>query len=329
MKYRRLGRSGLQVSELSIGTMNFGGPTNETDSFSIIDTALEAGINLFDCADVYADGASEKIVGKALLRDGKRKNVIITTKAFLPTGEHPNDRGNSRHHLIHACEKSLGRLNTDYIDIFFLHRTDWNVPQEETLSALDYLVTKGYVRYVACSTHPPWRTVEALHIAEKYRYPKFICEQPPYNLLDRRIENEIVPMCRQYDLGIMTWSPLAQGMLAGRYRSEKDIPEGSRASQKAIYAERITDGGIAAARNMDALARQKEISLPTLAVSWVLHQPGVSSVIIGPRTEEHLGMLLPSVDLELTRADLETCDTIVPPGSYVSNHFNTAGWRMP
>lgn len=190
-------------------------------------------------------------------------------------------------------------------------------------------MTQGWIRYVACSTHPPWRTVEALHIAEKYGYPKFICEQPPYNLLDRRVENEIVPMCRQYDLGMMTWSPLAQGVLAGRYQNAQDIPDDSRGAQKPIFAERITGEGIAAARRMNELALKKQTPLPALAVSWVLHQPGVSSVIIGPRTADHLAMLIPSVDLKLHSGDLEYCDSIVPPGSYVSNHFNTAGWQVP
>ena len=329
MEYRRLGRSGLQVSELTLGTMNFGGPTNESESFAIIDKALDNGINLLDCANVYAGGLSEKIVGKALNRDGKRKKTLITSKAFMPTGENPNERGNSRHNLINACHESLKRLNTDYIDIYFLHRTDWNVPQEETLSALSYLVSQGYVRYVACSTHPAWRTIEALHIAEKKGYPKFVCEQPPYNLLDRRIENEIVPMCQEYDLGITTWSPLAQGVLAGKYQDATNLPPKSRGAQKTIYAERITDDGIEVARKLSDWAAQKDLAIVPLAVSWILHQPGITSVIIGPRTEQHLDMLLPAVDIELAKSDIEYFDSLVPPGCYLSDHFNTAGWKRP
>ena len=300
MQYRRLGRSGLMVSELTLGTMNFGGPTTEATSFLMIDKALDAGINLLDCANVYAEGRSEQILGKALKRNGKRHEVLLTSKAFLPTSERPNDRGNSRHNLINSCLESLKRLQTDYIDIFFLHRTDWNTPQEETLSALNHLVERGCIRYIACSTHPAWRTVEALHIADRKGFAKFVCEQPPYNLLDRRIENEIVPMCREYDLGIVTWSPLAQGVLAGRYRRADELPEDSRAKQKSIYAERVTDAGIKTARQVIDWAEEKKLSPTALSVSWILHQPAITSVIIGPRSPEHLEDLLSSVDIHLS-----------------------------
>jgi len=329
MQYRRLGRSGLMVSELTLGTMNFGGPTTEATSFLMIDKALDCGINLLDCANVYAEGRSEQILGKALKRNGKRHEVLLTSKAFLPASERPNDRGNSRHNLINSCLESLKRLQTDYIDIFFLHRTDWNIPQEETLGALDYLVERGCIRYIACSTHPAWRTVEALHIADRKGFPKFVCEQPPYNLLDRRVENEIVPMCREYDLGIVTWSPLAQGVLAGRYRTADKLPEGSRAKQKRIYAERVTAAGIKIARQVRGWAKEKELSPTALSVSWILHQPAITSVIIGPRSPEHLDDLLSSANIRLSSEDLAWFDSLVPPGTHVSDHFNTAGWRRP
>jgi len=329
MQYRRLGRSGLMVSELSLGTMNFGGPTDESTSLLMIDKALDYGINFLDCANVYSNGRSEQILGKALKRNGKRHEVLVTSKAFLPTSEQPNDSGNNRHNLINSCIKSLKRLQTDYIDIFFLHRTDWTTPQEETLSALNYLVDRGYTRYIACSTHPAWRTVEALHIAERNRYPKFVCEQPPYNLLDRRIENEIVPMCQGYDLGIITWSPLAQGLLAGRYMTANNLPGNSRAAQKGIYAERITDVGINIARHVMDWAEGKELSPAALSVSWILHQPAITSVIIGPRTPEHLEDLVSAQEIHLSPEDLNWIDTLVPSGTYVSDHFNTAGWRRP
>jgi aryl-alcohol dehydrogenase-like predicted oxidoreductase len=329
MQYRRLGRSGLMVSELTLGTMNFGGPTTEATSLLMIDKALDYGINLLDCANVYAEGRSEQILGKALKRNGKRHEVLLTSKAFLPTSERPNDSGNNRHNLISSCLASLKRLQTDYIDIFFLHRTDWNTPQEETLSALNYLVERGCIRYIACSTHPAWRTVEALHIADRKGFPKFVCEQPPYNLLDRRIENEIVPMCREYDLGIVTWSPLAQGLLAGRYRTANKLPGDSRAAQKSIYAERITEAGIKIARQVIDWAERKKLSPTALSVAWILHQPAITSVIIGPRTPEHLDDLLSSRNIHLTPEGLAWFDILVPPGTYVSDHFNTAGWRRP
>ena len=327
MEYRRLGRSGLKISKLALGTMNFGNPTDQRESFRIVQAALDAGINILDCADAYADGQSERILGQALAENGKRKAVFITSKVFLPTGTGPNDAGNSKHHILSACENSLKRLKTDWIDIYFLHRTDFNVPQEESLAALDLLVRQGKVRYIGCSTHPPWRAVEAWWIADKHHYPKFVCEQPPYNFLDRRVENEIVPMCRAYDMGIISWSPLAQGVLASRYQDAADIPPGSRGALKAIYAERITQPGIEVAQQLSQRAAHKGCSLPQLALAWVLHQPGVTAAIIGPRTLTHLNDLLSAADLNLDDADLDYCDSLVKPGTFVSDHFNTAGWR--
>ena len=327
MKYRRLGRSGLNISEVVLGTMNFGQQTPKKEAFRIIDAAIDAGINLLDCANVYADGESERVIGEALAAGGKRKMTFITSKVFLPVGDGPNERGNSRHHILEACENSLRSLKTDYIDIYFLHRTDFNVPQEETLAALDLLVQQGKIRYAGCSTHPPWRVVEAMWIADKHHYPKFICEQPPYNLLDRRAETEIVPMCREYDLGIISWSPLAQGVLAGRYQDAQNLPTDSRGAFKDIYAERITREGIDVARQLKELARDKGCTLPQLALSWVLHQPGVTAAIIGPRTEIHFNDLLQAVDIALEASDLKFCDALVPPGTNVSDHFNTCRWK--
>ena len=327
MEYRRLGRSGLKVSKLALGTMNFGNPTDKAASFRIIQTALDAGINILDCADAYAEGKSERIIGEALAESGKRNDVLVTSKVFLPTGTGPNDGGNSKHHIFNACEESLRRLKTDWIDIYFLHRTDFSVAQEESLAALDLLVQQGKVRYIGCSTHPPWRVVEAWWIADKHHYPKFICEQPPYNLLDRRVEHEIVPMCRAYDMGLMSWSPLAQGILAGRYQDAAQIPVDSRGAFKAIYAERITQAGIDVAQQLAKRAADRGCTLPQLAVAWVLHQPGVTASIIGPRTLAHLEDLLPASELKLDDADLAFCDQLVKPGAFVSDHFNTAGWR--
>lgn len=326
MEYRRLGRSGLKISKLVLGTMNLGRPTGKTESFKMIDTALEAGINILDCADIYAGGKSEEIIGEALSRNKRRKDLILTSKVFMRVGEGPNDAGNSKHHILDACERSLKRLKTDYIDIYFLHRTDYSVPQEETLAAMDLLVRQGKVRHIGCSTHPPWRTVEGLWIADKFHYPKFVCEQPPYNLLDRRAEHEIFPMCKAYDMGVISWSPLAQGVLANRYTDANQIPPGSRGALKPIYAERITQEGIEVARKLAGHARQKGCTLPQLALAWVLHQPAITGAIIGPRTLTHLKDLLPAAGLRLIEEDLRFCDSLVPPGRNVSNHFNTSGW---
>jgi aryl-alcohol dehydrogenase-like predicted oxidoreductase len=327
MKYRRLGRSGLKISEIVLGTMNFGQQTSRQESFKIIDAAIDAGINLLDCANVYAKGESERVIGEAIAVNGKRKDVFITSKVFLPVGDGPNDSGNSRHHILEACENSLRSLKTDYLDIYFLHRTDFSVPQEETLAALDLLVRQGKIRYAGCSTHPPWRVVEAMWIADKHHFPKFVCEQPPYNLLDRRIETEILPMCREYDLGILTWSPLAQGVLAGRYQDANNLPADSRGAFNAIYAERITQRGIKVAQQLAQRARDKGCSMPQLALAWILRQPGITGVIIGPRTWNHYTDLLASVNVQLEPSDLEFCDALVPPGTNVSDHFNTCRWK--
>jgi aryl-alcohol dehydrogenase-like predicted oxidoreductase len=287
---------------------------------------MEAGINLFDCADIYVEGRSERVLGEALLRDGKRQKVLVTSKVYWPSGPGPNDSGNSRHHILESCENSLRRLKTDHIDIYFLHRTDFNVPQEESLEALDLLVKQGKVRYVGASTHPAWRVVEALMIADRLHLPKFTCEQPPYNLLDRRIENEIIPMCRAYDLGIISWSPLAQGTLAGRYADATRFPEGSRAAQNPIYAERVTQQGIEVGTHLAKRASEKNCTQAQLAVAWILHQPGITGAIIGPRSPEQLEDLLPAAAVKMEESDFRFCDSLVPPGTYVSNHFNSANW---
>jgi aryl-alcohol dehydrogenase-like predicted oxidoreductase len=306
--------------------MNFGNPTPKAEAFRIIDAALDAGVNLFDCADIYAGGESERILGEALKRSRKRKEVLITSKVFQRTGPGPNDLGNSRHHILEGCEASLRRLGTDHIDIYFLHRTDLEVPQEETLAALDHLVRQGKVRYVACSTHPTWRTVEAMWLADKYGYPKFTCEQPPYNLLDRRIENEILPMCRAYDLGVVAWAPLAHGALAGRYTDASNLPEGSRGTLRPVYQERITQAGVEVGKRFVGRAEEKGCTPAQLAVAWVLHQPDITASILGPRSLEQFESLLPAIDLRLDEGDLEFCDKLVPPGAYVASFFNTSGW---
>jgi aryl-alcohol dehydrogenase-like predicted oxidoreductase len=326
MEYRRLGRSGLNVSSLVLGTMNFGNPTARDEACRMVDSAIDAGINLIDCADIYNKGEAERLLGEALKRNGRRRHVLLTSKCYNRMGPGPNDQGNSRHHIIEACERSLNRLQTDVIDIYFLHRTDFNVPQEESLAALDQLRRDGKIRYIACSTHPAWRTVEAMHLADRYGFPKIVCEQPPYNLLDRRVENEILPMCQAYDIGVLAWAPLAHGVLTGKYTQAQDLPEGSRGTLRDVFRERITEEGIAVGRRFAERADTKGCTAAQLAVAWVLHQPGITSTIIGPRNLEQLESLLPGADVQLDAADLAFCDDLVPPGRYVTSFFNTAAW---
>jgi len=237
MDYRTLGRTGVKISPLCLGTDNFGNPTPAPESISIVDRAIEAGINLIDTSNSYANGECERIIGRALELNGLRQQVIIGTKAHYPTGPGPNEQGNSRLHLIRACEESLRRLKTDYIDLYQLHRPSFDIPVDETLGALTDLVRQGKVRYIGSSTAPAWKLMESLMVSEAKGYARFVSEQPPYNLLDRRIENELVPLCRTYGLGILPWSPLAMGLLAGRYQEDSVCPVDSRANLRGgIYA---------------------------------------------------------------------------------------------
>jgi len=327
MEYARLGRSGLQISKLVLGTMNFGNPTDERTAGRVMHAALDAGINCIDCADVYAGGKSEAIVGRALKAAGRRKDVILTSKVFWPTGGSPNEKGLSQTHIFKSCDESLKRLKIDTIDIYYMHRIDFNVPLEESLHAMDLLVKQGKIRHVGCSTFPPWKTVEALWIADRRGYPPIVCEQPPYNLLDRRAETEILPMCAAFDLGVMTWSPLAQGILAGRYTNAEDLPRKSRGALKSIFAERITQDGIEVAQHLASRAESIGCSLAQFATAWLLSRTDITGLIIGPRTLNHLTELLNACQVKLNASDMEYCDTLVPPGSWVSDHFNTAGWK--
>ncbi len=327
MEYRALGRTGVRVSAVALGTANFADPTPEPEARQILERAVDAGINLIDSGNSYADGEAERIIGRVLKGNGLRKQVLLTTKVFPPTGPGPNERGNSRLHIMQACEDSLDRLQTDYIDFYFIHRFDLDTRHDDTLAALDDLVRSGKLRYVACSTHPAWRVMEALAISDRRGYARYCCEQPPYNLLDRRIENELVPLCLEHGLGLIPWSPMAQGVLAGRYADSTAFPAGSRAASRGgIYAERINDAGIDVGRRFTSLAQEAGILPHQLAVLWVKDQPGITAPIIGPRTIGHLDDLLPVGNMQLSDEVRRACDELVPPGGMVANFHNSAGW---
>jgi aryl-alcohol dehydrogenase-like predicted oxidoreductase len=326
MEYRILGRTGVRVSPLCLGTMNFGGATPEPESIRIMNQALDAGINFFDTANMYVRGESERVVGKALA-DGRREMVILATKVHFPQSDDPNDRGNSRRHIMQAVEDSLRRLQTEWIDLYQIHRPVFDFPQDETLRALDDLVRQGKVRYIGCSTFPAWMVMEALSISERYGLARYVTEQPPYNLLDRRIENELVPMAQRYNLGLLPWSPLAMGVLAGRYQKSDDAPEGSRVARIGAWAaERVTQRGIEAAQKVAAIARDHGLTSSQLALLWVKDQPGVTSPIIGPRTEAHLEDALAVLEMSLDDETAAAMDGIVPPGTAIADFHNTSGW---
>jgi aryl-alcohol dehydrogenase-like predicted oxidoreductase len=328
MEYRSLGRTGVQVSPLCLGAMNFGGPTDEADSLAIIDAALEGGINFIDTANVYNAGESERIVGKALARDGKRNRVVLATKVNGVMGDGPNDRGISRFHIMRACEDSLRRLQTDHIDLYQLHRPSLSIPQDETLRALDDLVRQGKVRYIGCSTFPAWMVMEGLMTSAQQHLARFVSEQPPYNLLDRRIENELVPLCQKYGLAILPWSPLAGGILSGRYNQD-GAPEGSRAARNGAdspFAQRVTPRAVEAGRRVAELARASGLSASQLALLWVKDQPGVTAPIIGPRTREHLADNLAVLERGLTAEEGAALDGVNGPGNAISDFHNSNEW---
>ncbi len=327
MQYRPLGRTGVMVSPLCLGAMNFGGPTPEAESIAIINRALDAGINFVDTANVYNKGGSERIVGAALKENGRRDQIVLATKVHGVMGDGPNDGGDSRYHIIRACEDSLRRLQTDHIDLYQLHRPPLAFPQDETLRAFDDLIHAGKVLYVGCSTHPAWMVMEALAISEQHHLARYISEQPPYNLLDRRIENELVPLCQRYGLAILPWSPLAGGILAGRYPVEGGMPEDSRAVRAgAMFQARISQRGRQVAAEIANMAQERGLTAAQLALLWVKDQPGVTAPIIGPKTMGHLEQFLPVMELALADADRPLFDALVHPGNAVADFHNSNEW---
>ena len=327
MDYRSLGRTGVMVSPLCLGAMNFGGPTSAEESIRIINRALEAGINFIDTANVYNAGESERIVGRALKENGRRDQVVLATKVHNPMGDGPNDRGDSRYHILRACEDSLRRLQTDRIDLYQLHRPPLTIPQDETLRAFDDLIRAGKVLYIGASTFPAWMVMEALAMSEQYHLARYISEQPPYNLLDRRVENELVPLCQKYDLAILPWSPLAGGMLAGRYPPGTEFAAGSRAARTGeFFTTRISRKGREVSARVAEMAKERHMSAAQLALLWLKDQPGVTAPIIGPRTLEHLESFIPVMDQKLNDADRPLFDALVHPGTAVADFHNTSDW---
>jgi aryl-alcohol dehydrogenase-like predicted oxidoreductase len=328
MEYRMLGRSGVLVSPLCLGTMNFGGSTSEKDSFEIMQKAVEDGINFFDTANVYNKGDSERITGKFLKENNLREQIVLATKVFGRVGDLPNEGGATRYHIIKACEDSLQRLQTDHIDLYQIHRPPLTHPQDETLRAFDDLIRAGKVRYIGCSTHPAWMVMEALSTSDRYGLNRYISEQPPYNLLDRRIENELVPLCQKYGLAIIPWSPLAMGVLAGRYTQTGVYPDGSRAQRwdKNMSEARITQRGIEVGQAVNEMAQARGLTASQLSLLWIRDQPGVTAPIIGPRTLSHLEDALAILDKSLDDADRPVFDELVHPGTAVADFHNSNDW---
>jgi aryl-alcohol dehydrogenase-like predicted oxidoreductase len=331
MELRSLGTTGVKVSPLCLGAMMFGGwgNTDHDDSVRIIHRALDAGINFIDTADVYSRGESEQIVGKAL-SGGRRDNVILATKVHGRMGDDPNEFGNSRRWIVREVENSLTRLGTDWIDLYQIHRPELDTDIDETLGALTDLIRAGKVRYIGSSTFPASHIVEAQWVAQRRGRERFVCEQPPYSILIRAIEQDVLPTCQRYGMGVIPWSPLAGGWLSGRYRRDADLPESRRAQMLPSRYDMSLPGNQRKLDAADALARLADeagITLIEMALAFVIRHPAVTAAIIGPRTMEHLESQLSAADVQLPDEVLDKIDEIVPPGSNV-NPADT-GWDNP
>lgn len=317
MEYRQLGRSGLRVSALALGTMTFGGrgPFAKTGTTDLdgarrqIDLALEAGVNLIDTADVYSAGLSEEIIGQAIAK--RRDQVLLATKARMRMGNGPNDAGLSRYHLIRACEASLRRLQTDYIDLYQVHEWDGQTPLEETLETLDTLVRSGKVRYIGCSNYAGWQLLKALSTSERHGYQRFSSQQVYYSLQARDAEYELIPASLDQGLGVLVWSPLAGGLLSGKYRRGQDTPEGTR---------RLAGWDEPPVRNEQQLydtievlieiAEAHGVSPAQVSLAWLLGRPAITSVVVGARTDEQLRDNLRSADLRLSDEERARLDAV-------------------
>jgi aryl-alcohol dehydrogenase-like predicted oxidoreductase len=330
MHYRSLGRTGLKVSPLCLGAMMFGGWGNpdHDDSVAVIHAALDAGINFIDTADVYSGGESEEIVGQALA--GRRDEVVLATKFFAPMGSGPNQGGGTRYWIMRECEASLRRLGTDHIDLYQVHRPDPSMEVDETLAALTDLVHQGKVRYLGSSTYPASAIVEAQWVAERRQRERFVCEQPPYSILVRGIEADVLPTCQRYGMGVIPWSPLGGGWLSGKWRlGAEDLT--SRRAQRIPARYDLSDPAnqkkLEAADALAVLADKAGLSLVHMAVAWVINNPAVTAAIIGPRTMEQLTSQLDAADVTLSADVLDAIDEIVPPGTNFT--WADAGYTPP
>jgi len=316
MEYRQLGRSGLKVPVLSFGTGTFGGATeffktwgatDVKEATRLVDICLEAGVNFFDTADVYSSGASEEILGKAL--KGRRDQTLISTKATFRLGDGPNDVGSSRYHLIKACEASLKRLGTDHIDVYFMHGFDATTPVEETLRALDDLVTSGKIRYIGCSNFSGWHTMKSLAASEKYGLSRYVTYQGYYSLVGRDYEWELMPLGLDQGLGLMVWSPLGWGRLTGKIRRGQPLPKGRIQAGGAAGGPEVADDYLYKVVDaLDAIANDTGKTVSQIALNWLLQRPTVANIVVGARNEEQLRQNLGAVGWNLTPEQVSLLD---------------------
>ncbi|MFC1907427.1 aldo/keto reductase [Chloroflexota bacterium] len=310
MDHRKLGNSGLKVSAIGLGGNNFGWWADEQTSITVIDQALEQGINFIDTADMYDLGRSEEFVGKAL--KGKRNSALIATKCGYPMGEGPNERGASRHHIMNALENSLRRLQTDYVDHYQVHLPDPTTPIEETLRALDDLVRAGKVRYIGCSNFAGWQLCEALWTSRINSLGSFVSIQSRYNILERQLENEVVPCCQAYGIGVIPWGPLAGGFLTGKYsRENRASVEGRLSKTNRLYEALFSDDNLNKLSELQAFALERDHTMGELAIVWLLSRPWVSTVIAGARTVEQVSANVAATAWTLTAEDIAGIEAIL------------------
>jgi 1-deoxyxylulose-5-phosphate synthase len=321
MKTRRMGRTGLKVSEVCLGTMTFGKQCDEAASFAIMDAAVEHGVDFFDTADGYpmggnfeTVGSTETIVGNWL--KGRRDKIVLATKCWVPMGRGPNDGGLSRKHILDAVEGSLRRLQTDYIDLYQAHAPDPDTPLDETLRAFDDLTRQGKVRYLGCSNFKAWLLANALWISDKHELARFDCVQPRYNILFREIENELLPLCQHHGVGVIAYNPLAGGFLTGKYKPNTPAPPETRfgfltGRTQSIYHKRYwQDEQFEAVEHLQRYFASRNKSLTQVAIAWVLAQPSVTSAIVGASSAEQLRQSMPATELTLDQDEMDTCNEI-------------------
>lgn len=321
MEFRQLGRSGLKVPVLSFGTGTFGGggelfkawgDTDVKEATRMVDLCLDAGVNFFDTADVYSQGASEEILGKAIR--GKREKLLISTKATFRMGEGPNDLGSSRHHIIKACDASLKRLGTDYIDLYFMHGFDALTPIEEVLSTLDTLVKAGKIRYIGCSNFSGWHLMKSLDISDRYGWPRYVSNQAYYSLIGREFEWELMPLALDQKVGTMVWSPLGWGRLTGKIRRNAPLPEVSRLHKTADFGPPVNNDYLYDVVDvLDEIAKETGKTIAQISLNWLLQRPSVSNVVIGARNEEQLKQNLGAVGWCLSEDQMSRLDAVSEP----------------
>ena len=328
MKYQTLGKCGVRVSPICLGTMMFGGPTEPSESIRIIHKALDGGVNFIDTANIYNAGESERVVGKAIA--DRRDRVILATKGRQPMGDGPNDQGGSRVHLMRALDESLDRMGTDFVDVYYTHTPDYETPIDETLRAMDDMVRSGRVHYIACSNFRAWQLCQALWTSDKLDLNSFACIQPLYNIVNRDIEVELLPLCKEHGIGVVSYSPLARGILTGKYKPGETAPQGTRASRndpRMMQAE-WREASLTVSQQIAAHCTKKGVQPSQFALAWCLANPTITSVVVGPRTTEQFDDNMKCLDVGIADEDETFIDSLVPPGEHSGSGFQDAAYPI-